>query len=62
MKREYLKEYSNGNQQAGELEEDQEKDIEEDIQTLGIKGWRKLSTERMEWRKITKKAKTHSGF
>jgi hypothetical protein len=26
MKREYLKEYSNGNQQAGELEEDQEKD------------------------------------
>jgi hypothetical protein len=34
----------------------------EDIQTLGIKGWRKLSMERMEWRKITKKAKTHSGL
>jgi len=26
MKREYLKEYENGNQQAGELEEDQGKD------------------------------------
>jgi len=26
MKREYLKEYSNENQQAGELEEDQGKD------------------------------------
>jgi len=26
MKREYLKEYSNGKQQAGELEEDQGKD------------------------------------
>jgi hypothetical protein len=26
MKREYLNEYSNGNQQAGELEEYQEKD------------------------------------
>jgi hypothetical protein len=37
-------------------------DIEEDIQTLGIKGWRKLSMERMERRKITKKAKTHSGL
>jgi hypothetical protein len=37
-------------------------DIEEDIQTLGIKGWRKLSMEKMEWRKITKKAKTHSGL
>jgi hypothetical protein len=37
-------------------------DIEEDIPTLGIKGWRKLSMERMEWRKITKKAKTNSGL
>jgi hypothetical protein len=38
------------------------KDIEEDIQTLGIKGWRKLSKERTEWRRIIKKAKTHSGL
>jgi hypothetical protein len=37
-------------------------DIEEDIQTLGIKGWRKLSKERTEWRGITKKAKTHNGL
>jgi hypothetical protein len=37
-------------------------DIEEDIQTLGIKGWRKLSKERTEWRRNTKKAKTHSGL
>jgi hypothetical protein len=34
----------------------------EDIQTLGVKGWRKLSKERMEWRRIIKKAKTHSGL
>ena len=37
-------------------------DIEEDIQTLGIRGWRKLSRERTEWRRITEKAKTHSGL
>ena len=37
-------------------------DIEEDIQTLGIRGWRKLSKERKEWRRITEKAKTHSGL
>jgi hypothetical protein len=36
--------------------------IEEDIQTMGIKGCRKLSKERTEWKKITEKAKTHSGF
>jgi hypothetical protein len=37
-------------------------DIEEDIQLIGIRGLRKLSKERIEWRKITEKAKTHSGL
>jgi hypothetical protein len=37
-------------------------DIEEDIQALGIRGWRKLSKERTEWRRITEKAKIHSGL
>ena len=37
-------------------------DIEEDIKALGIRGWRKLSKERTEWRRITEKAKTHSGL
>jgi hypothetical protein len=37
-------------------------DIEEDIQKMGIRGWRKLSKERTEWRRITEKAKTHSGL
>jgi len=37
-------------------------DVEEDIQMMGIKGWRKLSKERTEWKKITEKAKTHSGL
>jgi hypothetical protein len=35
---------------------------EEDIQAMGVRGWRKLSKERTEWKKITEKAKTHSGF
>ena len=37
-------------------------DIEEDIQLMGIRGWRKLSKERTEWKSITEKAKTHSGL
>ena len=37
-------------------------DIEEDIQVLGIRGWRKLSMERTEWRRNTEKGKTHSGL
>jgi len=37
-------------------------DIEEDIQIMGIRGWRKLCKERAEWKKITEKAKTDSGL
>ena len=37
-------------------------DIEEDIQIMGIRGWRKLRKERAEWKKITEKAKLHSGL
>ena len=37
-------------------------DIEEDIQRMGISGWRKLRKERIEWKRITEKAKTHSGL
>jgi hypothetical protein len=36
--------------------------VEEDFQAMGIRGWRKLSKERTEWKKITEKAKTHSGL
>jgi len=37
-------------------------EVEEDIQTMGIREWRKLSKERTEWNKIAEKAKTHSGL
>ena len=37
-------------------------DIEHDIQIMGIRGWRKLWKERVEWKRITEKAKTHSGL
>jgi len=37
-------------------------DIEEDMQIMGIRRWRKQCEERAEWKKITEKAKTHSGL
>ena len=37
-------------------------DIDEDIQIMGIRGWRKLCKERAEWKRITEKAKTDSGL
>jgi hypothetical protein len=37
-------------------------DIEEDTQSMEKRGWRKLSKEMTEWRRITEKAKTQSGL
>ena len=37
-------------------------DIEEDMQIMGIRWWRNQCKERAEWKRITEKAKTHSGL
>jgi hypothetical protein len=34
----------------------------EDLQIMGVRRWRNQSEERAEWKKITEKAKTHSGL
>jgi hypothetical protein len=36
--------------------------IEEDLQIMGVRRWRKQCEERAEGKKITEKAKTHSGL
>jgi hypothetical protein len=37
-------------------------DIEEDMQIMGIRWWRKQCKERVEWKRIIDKTKTHSGL
>jgi hypothetical protein len=36
--------------------------IEEDLQIMGVRRWRAHCEERAEWKKITEKAKPHSGL
>jgi len=36
--------------------------IEEDLQIMGLRQWRKQCEERVQWKKIIEKAKTHSGL
>ena len=36
--------------------------IEEDLQIIGVRRWRKQCEERAKWKNITEKAKTHSGL
>jgi len=37
-------------------------DVEEDIRRIGMRWRRKLCKERAEWKRITEKAKSHSGL
>ena len=37
-------------------------DIEEHMQIMGVRRWRKQCEERAKWKRITEKAKTHSGL
>jgi hypothetical protein len=37
-------------------------DIEEDMQIMRIRRWRNQCKERAEWKRISEKAKTHSGL
>ena len=37
-------------------------DVKEDIQKMGTRGWRKLSKETTEWKKIAEKTKTYIGL
>jgi len=37
-------------------------DIEDDMQIMGVRRWRNQCKERAEWKRITEKAKTHSGL
>jgi len=36
--------------------------IEEDLQIMGVRWWRKQCEERIQWKKIIEKGKTHSGL
>jgi hypothetical protein len=36
--------------------------IEENLQIMGVRRWRKQCEKRVKWKKITEKAKTHSGL
>jgi len=59
MKREHLKELLEwktiGRRIRGRPRKRWIEDIEEDIQRMGIGGWRKMCKERTDWKRITEK-------
>ena len=37
-------------------------DVEEDMRTMGVRGWRRIVNDRTEWKKFIEQAKTHTGL
>jgi hypothetical protein len=37
-------------------------DVQEDLQEMGIEGWRRKAQDRDQWRRIAQEAKTHVGL
>jgi hypothetical protein len=36
--------------------------VEEDMRTMGVRGWRRIVNDRTEWKKFIEQAKTHTGL
>jgi len=39
-----------------------EKEVERDLQVLGVRRWRELVADRKKWKDIVRQAKAHSGL
>ena len=37
-------------------------DVEMDIRTMNIRGWRRLAMDRADWKRVVTEAKTHTGL
>ena len=44
------------------IPEKMEREVERDIQVLGVRRWRELVADRKKWKDIVRQAKAHSGL
>jgi len=51
-----------GTRRRGRRRKGWRKEVERDLQVLGVRRWRELVTERDKWRGIVRQAKAHSGL
>ena len=46
----------------GKTQERMEREVERDLQVLGVRGWRELVADSKKWKDIVRQAKAHSGL
>jgi hypothetical protein len=51
-----------GTRRRGRPRKRRKKEVERDLQVLGVRRWRELVTDRKKWRDIVQQAKAHRGL
>jgi hypothetical protein len=51
-----------GTRRRGRPRKGWKKEVERDLQVLGVRRWKKMVTDRTKWKDIVRQAKGHSGL
>jgi hypothetical protein len=62
MPRKILKDKMQGTKTKGRPRKRWIDDVEQDLRTMGVRGWRMRAGDRQEWRRVTREAKVHPGL
>jgi hypothetical protein len=62
MPKKILKDKMNGTKRKGRQRKRWIDDVEQDLRTMGVRGWRTRARDRQEWRRVTRDAKVHPGL
>jgi hypothetical protein len=57
-----LKDKMRGTKRKGHQRKPWIDDVEQDLRTMGVRGWRTRARDRQKWRRVTKEDKAHPGL
>jgi hypothetical protein len=62
MPKKILKDRMHGTKRKGRQRKLWIDDVEQDLSTMGVRGWRTRARDRQEWRRVIREAKVHPGL
>jgi hypothetical protein len=62
MPKKVLKDKMHGTKRKGRPRKRWIDDVEQDLRTMGVRGWRTGAADRQEWRRVIREAKVHPGL
>jgi hypothetical protein len=62
MSKKILKDKMHGTKRKGRRRKRWIDEVQQDLRTMGVRGWRTRARDRQEWRRVTRQAKVHPGL